>query len=596
MIRGRLPSPCLQDDASAFNVRRNPDETPFAVNTAMKLAVQLSTHDKAGGAAIAAWRLHQGLQQLGVESRMVSRTRSWPGPDVSCIASDLFEATELFHRHRVKAAQAPEATFFSFTPTSIPLLEHPWIAAADVVHLHWVAKFLSPEDIAPLCEAGKTVFWTFHDQWPYTGGCHYIGGKRRLQADWDGTAQIDASLHVLARQELERRKRIFGSLPIHVIAPSRWMAAEAAASGIFPMERIHVIPYGLDPAVYHHTGDDAGEPGVTLLFGCQNVMERRKGYQELREALKLCMADARFASAVSDGMIRLRTFGSVDAEGMDLPIPVSHLGKIDDETAVADILRSSSAFLCPTLDDNLPNVVMESLACGRPVIAFDTGGVPDMVTHQLNGLLAAKGDVAELARHLTDFCLDASLRQRLRDGARDMDVSQWTLETQARRVSGLYENLCPASPAEANWTLPGPLPVVNLEGRIHPQFAVEMTRMLMGRMHEQRADFKQRDYMLRKEIKDARREAEIALLRLDNEKTEHQAIRKRLWETKDKLQVETQQRKDAQSSLKESKQQVQSLKQDIVSLKQQLLKQRPVYVRVWRSLRKRLRNTRGSGG
>jgi glycosyltransferase involved in cell wall biosynthesis len=561
----------------------------------MKLVVHLSTHDKMGGAAIAAWRLHQGLQQLGVESRMISRTRSWPGPDVSCIASELFEASELYHRHRVRPAQAPEATFFSFTPTSIPLLDHPWIAAADVVHLHWVAKFLSPEDIAPLCEAGKTVFWTFHDQWPYTGGCHYIGGSRRLEADWNGTAQIDESLHALARMELERKKRIFGSLPIHVIAPSRWMAAEAAASGIFPTERIHVLPSGLDPAVYHHAGDEVAEDGVTLLFGCQSLAERRKGYQELRQAFNLCMNDARFAAAASDGLIRLRTFGSVAAKGMDLPIPVKHLGKIDEGNAIADILRSSSAFLCPTLDDNLPNVVMESLACGNPVIAFDTGGVPDMVTHQMNGLLAAKGDIAGLARHLTDFCLDSSLRKRLREGARRMDVSQWTLETQARRVFALYETLRPASPADANSPLPEPLPVLNMEGGIHPHFAVEMTRTLMGRIHEQGEHFKQQDYTLRKQIKDARGEAEVALQRLENEKAAHQAIRARLWETKDKLQVETQQRKDAQNSLKASKQQVQSLKQDMVSLKQQLLKQRPVYVRVWRSLRKRLRNAQGAG-
>jgi glycosyltransferase involved in cell wall biosynthesis len=585
----------LQDGASAFNVRRSHDENPFAANAAMKRVVQLSTHDKAGGAAIAAWRLHQGLQQLGVESRMISRTRSWPGPDVSCIASDLFEATEFYHRFRVRPAQPQEATFFSFTPTAIPLLEHPWIAAADVVHLHWIAKFLSPEDIAPLCAAGKTVFWTFHDQWAYTGGCHYIGGSRRLEADWDGTAQIDESMHALARMELERRKRILGSLPIHVIAPSHWMAAEAAASGIFPMERIHVVPTSVDPAVYHPTEDDVEEPAVTLLFGCQNLMERRKGFQELREALILCMDDARFASAVRDGMIRLRTFGSIPAEGIDLPIPAQHLGKIADETAVADILRSSSAFLCPTLDDNLPNVVMESLACGLPVIAFDTGGVPDMVTHQLNGLLAAKGDVAGLARHLTDFCLDASLRQRLRDGARGMDVSHWTLETQARRISVLYETVRPSSPADANRPPLDTLPVVNMEGKIHPHFAVEMTRMLMARIHEQGADFKQRDYTLRKQLTDTRREAEINLQRLEKEKTAHQAIRTRLWETKDKLHAETQQRKDAQGSLKESKQQVQSLRQDIVSLKQRLIKERPVYLKVWRFLLKRLRNAKGPG-
>jgi septal ring factor EnvC (AmiA/AmiB activator) len=161
-------------------------------------------------------------------------------------------------------------------------------------------------------------------------------------------------------------------------------------------------------------------------------------------------------------------------------------------------------------------------------------------------------------------------------------------------VSALYETVRPASPADGIRSLPGPLPEVKMEGRIHPQFAVEMTRMLMGRIHELSADFKQRDYMLRKQLEDTRRDLEIYKQRWEKEKAAHQAIRARLWETKDKLQAETQKRRETQDSLKQEKQQAQSLKQDIVSLKQQLLKQRPVYVRVWRFLRKRLRNAKGS--
>ncbi len=453
----------------------------------MKSVAHLSTWDKSGGAAIAAWRLHQGLQHIGVESRMISRHRSWRGPDVSCISADGFEATDLFHRNRIKPAQPPGASPFSVSPTAVPLLEHPWIAAADVVHLHWVALFVSPEDIEKLLQAGKTVFWTLHDQWAYTGGCHYVGGTRRQRQDWEGIAHVDPRLHSLVRMELLRKERIFASSPIQVIAPSHWMAREAAASGVFAADQIHVVPYGLDSAIYSPASkrvsedarlDSKGE--ITLLFGCQTVEDRRKGYQELCDALLLCMADPRFASAVESGGIHLKTFGRIPADDQNPPFPVTHHGTIQNESEIAAILRDSSAFICPTLDDNLPNVVMESLACGCPVIAFATGGVPDMVDHGTNGLLAPHGDVPALARHLMDFCLDPSLRLGLRDGARATDLSNWTLEAQATRILALYDAVTPRHASDSTRKMPDAPPMLRLETEIHPQFATEMTNFLIA--------------------------------------------------------------------------------------------------------------------
>jgi glycosyltransferase involved in cell wall biosynthesis len=466
----------------------------------MKSVVHIGTSDKEGGAAIAAWRLHEGMLRLGVESRVVSRYRSWPGPEVSRISTPLFEAVDLFHEKRVIPAQRAAATLFSLSPVSIPLMDHPWIAAADVVHLHWVAQFLAPEDIAGLCKAGKTVFWTFHDQWPYTGGCHYVGGLARKEDDWDGRAQIGHAMHSLASMEWQRKKQAFADSPIHVIAPSRWMAEEAAASGVFSPERITVVPYGINTSVFRPS-DPAGDSGktddhngkVTLLFGCQYLGERRKGYVELRQALSRCMLDDRFADAVRKGEINVTTFGGMPEGGMDLPIPVTHLGMLAGEKEVADVLRASSAFICPTLEDNLPNVVMESLACECPVVAFATGGVPDMVSHGENGLLAPKGNVEALARHLTDFCLDSTLRKRLRDGTRNTDLADRSLETQASRILTLYEAASPAPAAGTGRKVPDCLPAVVLDAGILPHFATEMTRMFLDEKTAQASLFSARN-------------------------------------------------------------------------------------------------------
>ena len=450
-----------------------------------KTVVHISTSDKWGGAAIAAWRLHEGMQRLGVDSRVVCRRPSSVSQEVSSLSTPLFEASDLFNQHFINLAQPEDATLFSLSPISIPLLDHPWIAAADVVHLHWVAQFVAPEDIAELCKAGKTVFWTFHDQWPYTGGCHYIGGYTRHESDWDGSAQIGPAAQSFARMEWQRKKHAFKDLPIHVIAPSRWMAEESVASGVFRQDQIQIIPYGIDTSVFHPSRFAENFPQeinnkVNLLFGCHCVGDPRKGFSEFRQALNLCILDARFAAAVANGLISVTTFGELPENALDLPIPVTHMEMLLGDLKVADLLRASSALICPTLEDNLPNVVMESLACGCPVVAFATGGVPDMITHDKNGLLAPKGNSEALSRHLINFCVDDTLRQRLRDNTRQTNLENCSLETQASRVLKLYDVASPSSQAKPRPSIPDCPSTLKVEAKILPQLGTEMTLMLLN--------------------------------------------------------------------------------------------------------------------
>ncbi len=545
------------------------------------LVTHLSTSDREGGAAIAAWRLHQGLRLIGTESRMVSRFRSGPDPDVSCIESDVYFAADVFNRTTVKQAQPPDATYFTVAPTTIPLMDHPWIAAADVVHLHWVAMFLSPEDIEQLCLAGKTVFWTFHDQWPYTGGCHYIGGDRRLEEDWNGSSQIAPELHPLVQLELLRKRQTFSSLPIHVIAPSRWMAREAAASGVFAAERIHVVPYGFDLSVYTSAGTGRAEShsvqrfdGITLAFGCQSLGDRRKGFQEFVAALRICMENPDFAELVRNDGLRMTTFGREPAGEMEYPVPATHLGTLGEETAVADVLRNSTAFICPTLDDNLPNVVVEALACGCPVLGFSTGGVPDMVTHFQNGLLAPRGDVAGLARHIESFCLDANLRLRLREGAAETDLSIWALETQARRMMDLYQSLGSPRQPQSGAAFPDAEPMLKLDGTIVPHFSTAIGSCLVGECRSLQSALKQRTYELN--WKTRHDDALLAKLKaeLKGEASGHGRTRFKLIDITEKLM-------EAQECAKRSESRVDALEQELARIRNSGL------FRIWRFFRRK---------
>ena len=280
------------------------------------------------------------------------------------------------------------------------------------------------------------------------------------------------------------------------------------------------------------------------------------------------MADPRIGSAVENGRIRLKTFGQIPAEDQEPAFPVTHLGTIQNEEEVAAILRNSSAFICPTLDDNLPNVVMESLACGCPVIAFATGGVPDMVDHGINGILAPQGDVPALARCLTDFCLDPSLRLRLREGARATNLANWTLEAQASRMLELYDAAAPRQASAAPRRMPDAPPLVHLEAEIHAHFATEMTRILFT----EQLSHKQEAALLRGKLRAAETRISSLTQSLEARKAAHSALQGRLQE--------------AESDLKASREEIRTLQQPV--------RKKTFLQRVRRFLTKRLKRVTGA--
>jgi glycosyltransferase involved in cell wall biosynthesis len=166
---------------------------------------------------------------------------------------------------------------------------------------------------------------------------------------------------------------------------------------------------------------------VLLLFGAASLSDPRKGFAQLREALQL-------VPGVGD-RAELILFGADKPDTTDLTLPTRHFGIIKDEANVALLYAACDASLCPTLEDNLPNTVLESLCCGTPVLGFSTGGLPDVVVQGQNGLLADCGDVAGLARHLEAF-----ISHPFRPVGRE---TQFDLTVQAQTMRHLHESAPP---------------------------------------------------------------------------------------------------------------------------------------------------------
>ncbi len=316
-----------------------------------------------------------------------------------------------------------------------------WIdPEATVVNLHWVSRFLDYPAVLPTLVRRTPVVWTLHDMNLFTGGCHFHDGCGRFKTGCGKCPQIQSQEpNDPSRTIWARKKALFAGLApgrLHFVAPSQWIAQELRISGILPQAMpISVIPYGLETHTFNpipvETARDAlGVPKdkKALLFVAESVNNRRKGFEDLKKAL--AHLDQR------DDLVLLSLGKGVPELGID--IEHHHLGFVTDDAVLAQAYSAADVFAMPSQEDNLPATVLESLACGTPIAAFDTGGLPDMVRPGITGALADLGDHASFAKNLRDL-LDSS--PDLRSNCRTIAETEYPLALQAQRYTTLYESL-----------------------------------------------------------------------------------------------------------------------------------------------------------
>jgi glycosyltransferase involved in cell wall biosynthesis len=414
----------------------------------------VSTLDIQGGAARAAYRLHRGLVGLGQHSRFFTVHKASTDETVHRLGV-VSEATDLAHRSLqrlqrdyIDAQRTPLSnTLFVLPYPGYDLTAQPAIRAADIINLHWVTRLQSPTTLNRLLQLGPPVVWTLHDMWAFTGGCHYSSGCDGFERDCQPCPQLRADPHGLAAAVLGDKLAVLDPRPT-VVAPSRWLAAAARRSRLFRDTRIEVIPYSLETETFapapkaearHHLG--LGADTMTLLAGADNGNERRKGFHVLVEALRICAADPHFRERERRGTIALLWFGT-PPDGLDLlPLPALALGRITADERLRLIYSAADLYLLPSLEDNLPNTMLEAMSCGTPVLAFDVGGVPDVLEDHVTGRVVPAGDAPKLAQAILDGLRDDNARRKMSEACRRaMEVSH-AMDVQARRYLDLYRDL-----------------------------------------------------------------------------------------------------------------------------------------------------------
>lgn len=392
----------------------------------------LATHaGHAGGAAIAMERLATALRVAGARLDLVTRA-DMPTPVAAARRLDRLV------RRGIRQRRTPLSnTLFTADWPAWDVVCHPAVAAADLVNVHWVAGFVAAAGIRRLVESGRPVAWTLHDMRAFTGGCHYTSGCAGFTTDCGSCPQLGPALQALPERSLARASRRLAGVPLEFIAPSRWLAGELIRSRLFDAgsHRVRVIPNGLDltryapghrPAARRRLGLPA--EGLAILLGSVSLDERRKGARFAAEAVARAATElTRRGRAAAPVVV---TYGSGE---LVIPgVACRHLGPLD-EAGVVEAVHACDLHLTMAREDNLPNTVMEALACGVPVVATRTGGHPEMVTDGLEGWLVGVDDAPAAAATLVRLAEDPAAVQAAGGRGRSRAEREWDARLQACR-------------------------------------------------------------------------------------------------------------------------------------------------------------------
>ena len=412
----------------------------------------ISTSDSVGGAARAAYRIHQAVIETGIDSRMLVKIKETS--DKTVIPLDDFVPKNPFYKaftwvlnklknkwqHYVWGMYPGKSGLYMSDLRSTSINGALKKMEYDVLHLHWINQRFLPLDSLP---KNKPIVWTLHDSWPFCGICHLPFDCKGYESFCGCCPALQSNnASDLSNRVWRRKKKIYRDLDFHIVSPSHWLAVCAGKSSLFKGLDIRVIPNAIDtdlfcPVEKPSLKADMGLESAKhyLLFGAMNALgDKNKGFLFLVEALER-VSSSRFRE------MELIVFGTNDSlDDHVAGMKVINMGVINDNRKVASLYQVASITVVPSLSENLSCTIMESLSCGTPVVAFNIGGNNDLIDHKINGYLAEPKDSESLAQGIL-WCLSNNENGMMSKKARQKVLDNYTAREIGERYAALYRSL-----------------------------------------------------------------------------------------------------------------------------------------------------------
>lgn len=369
----------------------------------------VNTSENTGGAAVAANRLKEALNNNGIKAKMLVRDKESDDITVAQLNKSwhqkwdfLWERLVIYMRLHFKR---DNLFLIDIANAGTDITKTREFKEADVIHLSWINQgMLSLKGIKKILESHKPVVWTMHDLWPASSICHYPRNCHNFEKQCGNCSLLpgNGSCNDLSARIWKKKSKILERNSILFVTCSKWLADKAKKSGLLSGQKIISIPNPIDSRVF--TKENRAEARLyaglpedkkLILFVSQRVTDKRKGMDYFITAINKMVEEH---PEMKDNCGIAILGGKAEELADKLPLPSYPLGYVSEEKKIASIYNSVNLFVLPSLEDNLPNTIMEAMACGVPCVGFNTGGIPEMIDHLKNGYVAEYKSSDDLAK------------------------------------------------------------------------------------------------------------------------------------------------------------------------------------------------------